>query len=566
MANAEQDFNAAQTGIDPVTGRILSPNERKIRFDRFRRTRISSQKVFGNNAAANQASVSEPQTSAIVRRDSNTIVNLKKEVETLKKSQTENIVSFRNFISSIQENFKVISVNVTDLGTRILGVNNLLTADSALEQKKDEQDQEQERKLAEKGARAGKESLLERRIQSALMAPIRAITARTQSIFQKLMDAFTMFFFGWITNKLIDTFKAQADGNTTLLQKIFGNVIGGVTFFFKSLQFINKSLRGIVGIVTGITKILAKFITSTLGIIFKGLQSLGKGVASAGEAIVKAGKNLLGIGAKSTALATTEAAGRLATKEGTEAAGKMLAKEGAEAAGKVGLKKIPGISLIAGLGFGAERLYAGDTFGAGLEVASGIAGMFPGLGTGISFAIDAYSLKRRIDQGTEENKASQKAQVKSNLRPSAPGTPQTPKVEPQVTAAPKSSELQISMPDSFNRPLFAVDTENNMNAFDSSGAPSQPSTTVEGTQTTVSGIVPAQTQRIPTPTVRVGPEPQQKPNVVMMSAISPGSNQPPSTALKSSTDTAASDVPFIPSGNPDNFYTLYSQVNYNVLI
>lgn len=57
-------------------------------------------------------------------------------------------------------------------------------------------------------------------------------------------------------------------------------------------------------------------------------------------------------------------------------------------------KKIPGVSLIAGLAFGADRLLAGDFTGAVVEVLSGIAGSFPGLGTLASIGLDSALLAK----------------------------------------------------------------------------------------------------------------------------------------------------------------------------
>ena len=45
---------------------------------------------------------------------------------------------------------------------------------------------------------------------------------------------------------------------------------------------------------------------------------------------------------------------------------------------------------------------AGDWTGAALELASGVAGTLPGLGTAASLGIDAYLMKRDIDKATEE--------------------------------------------------------------------------------------------------------------------------------------------------------------------
>jgi len=66
---------------------------------------------------------------------------------------------------------------------------------------------------------------------------------------------------------------------------------------------------------------------------------------------------------------------------------------------KVGSKKIPGLAWIPGTIFAIERALKGDWEGAGLELASGVAGSFPGLGTGISASIDGYLFGRDIYKG-----------------------------------------------------------------------------------------------------------------------------------------------------------------------
>lgn len=83
-------------------------------------------------------------------------------------------------------------------------------------------------------------------------------------------------------------------------------------------------------------------------------------------------------------------AGRAAGRAGARGLGGIAAK----GVGKSLLKKIPGIGLLAGLGFGAQRLLSGDFVGAGLEVASGAASLIPGLGTAASVAIDGGLMAR----------------------------------------------------------------------------------------------------------------------------------------------------------------------------
>lgn len=93
----------------------------------------------------------------------------------------------------------------------------------------------------------------------------------------------------------------------------------------------------------------------------------------------------LGGGRKALTGAGAKAMNKGLQKTGVKIAGKGLAK----GLGKAALKKIPGVGLIAGLGFGVERLLQGDLLGAGLELASGAASTVPGLGTAGSIGIDA---------------------------------------------------------------------------------------------------------------------------------------------------------------------------------
>ena len=89
-------------------------------------------------------------------------------------------------------------------------------------------------------------------------------------------------------------------------------------------------------------------------------------------------------------------------KEAAEAAAKRAATRTASRGfGKSLLKKIPGVGLVAGGLFAAQRAMAGDWKGAGLELASGAAGTIPGVGTAVSTAIDAGLMAR--DMGAFED-------------------------------------------------------------------------------------------------------------------------------------------------------------------
>ena len=87
-------------------------------------------------------------------------------------------------------------------------------------------------------------------------------------------------------------------------------------------------------------------------------------------------------------------------KQGGKIAGKNIGKLGAKSLGKSLLKKIPGVGLLAGVGFGLQRALKGDFAGAALELASGAASTIPGLGTAASVALDAGLAARDISKAS----------------------------------------------------------------------------------------------------------------------------------------------------------------------
>ena len=119
-------------------------------------------------------------------------------------------------------------------------------------------------------------------------------------------------------------------------------------------------------------------------------SSVGTGVKGLGSGIK--GMNILGKG--------TSLLGKTGSMFGK--IGKFAPKA-LKGLGIVG-KKIPGLGLAIGGGLALSRLLQGDTTGAGLEIASGLAGTIPGFGTAASLGIDGALLARDI-KGVDTSKS-----------------------------------------------------------------------------------------------------------------------------------------------------------------
>ena len=87
---------------------------------------------------------------------------------------------------------------------------------------------------------------------------------------------------------------------------------------------------------------------------------------------------------------------------GVASKAKGLFKVGGKGGAKSLFKKIPIVGLGLGTMFAVQRLMSGDTTGAAMELLSGLAGGFPGLGTAASLSIDGALMAR--DMGAFDKK------------------------------------------------------------------------------------------------------------------------------------------------------------------
>jgi len=166
-----------------------------------------------------------------------------------------------------------------------------------------------------------------------------------------------------------------------------------------------KAVKGIKGLSKfgKVGKIIAAGATAISfldDILLKGGgKAVAKGGASAvkgGVAAAKGGLSILGkTGVKATE-GVAKAGGSTILKGASKGFAKVAGKGAAKGFGKSLLKKIPVIGLLAGVGFGIQRMLDGDFAGAAAEVASGAVSMIPGLGTAASIGIDAGLVARDV--------------------------------------------------------------------------------------------------------------------------------------------------------------------------
>jgi hypothetical protein len=533
MDRAEAGLRA-QTGEKP-TGGYYTSSER-ITLQKFSLGRITTlpRSVFGGRTVAGGGGGaaagggggggSVAAGSAIVVRPQTSLVD---------RVQTLQIQTNAQSIGGLQQSLDVIRVQVTELNQGIQNTAKQLQAESALEQNQVKQEQEAERKLAERKVRLGKESELEKNIQAALMRPIAKLQKKVTSLFDRIMGALTTLFFGWLTNQGIETLKALAEGDTKKLEEIKNTVIKNVLFAIGAFAAVNLGFGLLMRTITGLTLKLGSFVARIALAPFR----------LAGAAIGR----LLGFGANA-AKTIVRPGGRVPI---TTSGGKVLGAGspmsrflgGVKNIGKGAQSVLKGAGSVASkiltplaIGVGTYRISQGDIVGGLLSYGSAI----PGVGLG--FAGLDVAREFGFGKGTFFGKKEDQPAASTPAQAAAPSQAQTP-------AIPSMSEM-----------TFGVDTANMLQtqSLTQETAPAVGTLNVEGL---IQEKAPAaDIQAPPKPNTPVGTLPEAKPNIIMAGG---GKDR---TQTMVSQQEPLTDVPFIPSSNTDNFYVLYSQLNYNVVM
>ena len=134
----------------------------------------------------------------------------KNQVES-QSSEIANLTKIHSSILTLQQGLKVISdkLEVSDQLRKIRDAN---------EKRRDEQ-------LAQQQLREGKESLVEKKMQTALAAPLQKIGAKAQSVLGGIVKFFNTILLGIIGTRGIQVLSALITGNKEKLEEIKGKIL-----------------------------------------------------------------------------------------------------------------------------------------------------------------------------------------------------------------------------------------------------------------------------------------------------------------------------------------------------
>jgi len=431
-----------------------------------------------------------------------------------------------------------ISIRVNSFGSSLSTISNQIAQSSSLERMKEKQEQDRERILAEQALREGKESVFERKMQNALVTPMQKVAGPAMSIMERLKSFFLALGASWLTGRIFEAIKASQEGNKTKLEEIKGNILTGlrrVLLVFTLAKFgISKAIRTILGVGGAIMNGIYT------GLIRKPFTALMNAIRGALRVATNSIGRLFG---RTPVLPPTPSTTPPRTTTG---GGKP--KPGKGGGGGIFGRFFNGISAFMNAKNGEyvdTAMIVLSMFGPGRVVKGLMA-----LGYAADEIAEAFGMNIF---GKDPNAAKKAAAVveEANKQKAAPAeTSSNVQATEKLMGGSSSTSGESS-----EKGVEANTSQANFQKEDSTQpAEVSPSGSSDPPPAQVSSSASSSTSPS-----QVGPAPKQAPQV----NIIPQSSTPQSVPAEGS-KTAAS-IPKIPTSNRDNFYTLYSQVNYNVV-
>lgn len=434
------------------------------------------------------------------------------------QSSQEVIAAQQKSIVSLQSQINNIQQEITGINFGLQGISRLIESDSVAEKIRLFQEEKKEKALSEAKLRKGKEDIVERRLESSISEPIQKLEPKFKSTFDGVTNALKLLFFGFLGAQTIQFFTRNID----FVQKGFSDI----------KSFVSKALKTVFDAVSFLKGGFDNVVNSIGGVIGKVREVIVNLTKSPVKTIAELFQNALGT-----------------------------------------------------IGQGATR--AASTVGSGIGFTINLLGSF------IQGGLKNINVNASSNTPAPSPATSQAQVSEVSATPAAVATkPLTSLIPPQESTA-VAKELDIPQTSStplasltsnsnitgnenklqdritvnpLNPPPIGGGNINNINniqinpltdtASSENNTQSPPSPPVSPPPTTQAQI---NSQQKPPPPLPI-PVQSKPPNIIVASA--PQANQNRRRRASSS----GTDVPLISSFNSDNFYTLYSQLQYNVVM
>jgi len=430
-----------------------------------------------------------------------------------------------------------ISIRVNSFGSSLATISNQMTQTSALEQMKEKQEQDRQRILAEQQLAAGKESVFERKMQSALVKPLQGLQGKTAGALETLKRFFLSLGVSWLTKQGFEALKAQKEGNKTKLEKIRDSVVSTIRKVFLVFTILKRGVGRVIRTIFGISgKIFNAVFT---GLIKKPFRALMNAIRGALRVATNTIGRMFGRAPRSPIRQPGRTPGRT---PGGRPGGKPRPSSGGMFGGLFN-----GISAFMNAKNGEyidTAMIVLSMFGKGRIVR----GLF-GLGYGADEIAEAFGSNifgkdpkaRAVVEEAKKQKESEPAQA-----------------ETSSNVEPTEGLMGGKSMDDDHHDGGGVEANTSQANFQNIDEPTPADVSPAGSSEPPAAQV-SSPGNMSTPASSVGPTPAPAPEVNILPQT------PQATEVPSEQAPNAADIPRVVSFNKDNFYPLYSQVNYNVV-
>jgi len=486
----------------------------------------------------------------------------------------------------LQGQLNTVRSEIVTTNVNLQGIGRLIQSDSLQDQRKLLEEREQEKKLLELKIRQGQENQLEQKVSTSLRSPLISTEKKLNSTFANITKALGALF-GIFGIKVIQGIQSSAKLGLGALKGIGDLLKGSFGFITSTIGTLSRGFTSILSGIGGITGKVIKSLSALAKSPFKAIADLVKsllsglrtaapvaaataGVSGAASILLKA----LGIGARtSTAIdaVTNLQEGNYAESAINAAA--TFAPSSIFATALSGMKLTGNELDLSNINFSEIANSASSAFSGLMEYGSNALS-----GDGLNFDF-LNNPAPKVEGNVEEG--SQSVQPQNPMVPSTVTTPApAPVAEPQNPIIPEPSqemiknfELAFKHRDNAMMRGRIESTWKNMSPVEQQQAKKWVES--KGYSWSVMRLpdpvqMPSSSGPVRLPVIPFDPKSPPKPNLGTLPEPPPdvvvleNNKEDPSSVIARDSQTLT-DVPLIPSGNPDNFYTLYSQVNYNVV-
>ena len=179
--------------------------------------------------------------------------------------QTTSLLSQNSLtLTSVSAQLSSISDQILSLNNSLGVIKSNLDISDQLDRQREAAKRKREAILAEQGLREGKESELERKIQTALLAPVRRVAGFARGILSRLGEFLFILAAGWLTDKTLSFIRLTSEGNIDKLNEFKRKFLFDLAILGGIGLALTVGLSKLVGVIGSIAGLALKFAFSTL--------------------------------------------------------------------------------------------------------------------------------------------------------------------------------------------------------------------------------------------------------------------------------------------------------------